>query len=99
MITGTMSGRIYIGHLEVDAEVIAKLNQKHSITEEEARAYLQWPARVLAAFDNDPRHGPRWVALVYTSDGDALFAALDPVPPWEGEKADTWRLRTAYWLE
>lgn len=90
---------IHIGLLVIEGDVVAKLAQKHFITEDEVRGLLQWPARVLAVFDEDEVHGPRWVALAYTDSGAGFFAALDPLPPWEDENADTWRLRTAYWVD
>lgn len=93
-----MKQRIHVGRLDIASDVVAKLCQKHGISEDEVRALIEWPAVVRAAYDDDDLHGPRWLALVFTSGGDRFFAVLDPVPPWEGENADTWRLRTAYWL-
>lgn len=93
-----MNSRIYIGLLEFKPGVIPKLNQKHHITEDEVRANLQYPAQVDAGHEDHPEHGSRWIALVHVGD-KSLFAALDPLPFWEGENAETWEVRTAYWLE
>lgn len=77
---------------------LAKLSGKHNLTEADVRALIQWPARVPAVFDDDPEHGPRWVALIRLSGGDALFAALVPVPEYDAESATSWELVTAYWI-
>lgn len=77
---------------------LAKLSGKHSLAEDDVRRLIQWPARVPVVFDDDPQHGPRWVVLVRLSGGDAFFAALLPVPDYDGENATSWELVTAYWL-
>lgn len=76
---------------------LAKLAGKHALTEAEVRALLQWPSRPRVAFDDDPEHGPRWVALVHSEIG-AFFAALLPVPWYDDDGATSWELITAYWL-
>jgi hypothetical protein len=92
-----MASSIYIAWLDIDQETIAKLCQQHHVTEDEVRALLQWPARPQARYDDDEVHGPRWLALAY-HEGNPFFAALDPLPEWEGENAELWSLRSAYWL-
>jgi hypothetical protein len=77
---------------------LAKLSGKHDLTEDDVRTLIQWPARVPVVFDDDPQHGPRWVVLVRLSGGDAFFAALVPLPEYDGEGATSWQLITAYWI-
>lgn len=88
---------IYIALLEFKDGAIPKLCQKHHVTEDEVRALLQWPAQPKARYDDHEEYGPRWLALAY-HDGEPFFAVLDPLPAWEGENAEVWELRTAYWL-
>lgn len=89
---------IYIGLTIVDPGVIPKLNEKHQVTEAEVKEALQWPAKVRAALENDPKHGERWVALAEVGSGRPLIAWLLPAPDWAGEQADTWVVKTARWV-
>lgn len=89
---------ISIVDLDIRPGGLAKLAGKHNLTEDEVRGLLQWPARVRIAFDTDPEHGPRWVALVVAPGGAEFFAALLPIPPYDGDSATRWELVTAYWL-
>lgn len=89
---------ICIIDLEFRPDGLSKLSGKHHVTEDDVRALLQWPARPRVAFDTDPEHGPRWVALVVLAGGAEFFAALLPVPWYDGDSATRWELVTAYWL-
>ena len=71
---------IYIGLVHVDPGVVAALNTKHQVTEGELREAIQWPAPVLAAPEEHPEHGPRWVVIGTTAGGREVIAALLPMP-------------------
>lgn len=90
---------IYIAFVDIDPGVLAKMSTKHHITEAEVRESLMWPAAVTAAFDDDPEHGPRWVARATSAEGREFFAALLPLPPHDEELAEVWLVKTAYWLD
>ena len=86
---------LYFGQIECPETVIAKINSKHGLTEQDVRDAVQWPARPIRAFwiglDDDPR-GPRAVAIATTLDGRRIKVVLYPADgPFEG----TWRLGTA----
>lgn len=90
-----MPSSIYLGEIICPAGVVAKINSKHGITEQDVRDAVQWPARPLHAFwiglDDDPR-GPRAVVIGVTADGRTIKVVLYPADdPDQG----TWRLGTA----
>ncbi|MFT4262062.1 MAG: hypothetical protein QM572_01645 [Nocardioides sp.] len=89
---------ISIIDLHLKPGALAKLAGKHHLSEDDVRELIPWPARIPVAFDDDPRHGPRWVALIRLSGGEEFFAALTPRPEYDGERATSWELITAYWL-
>lgn len=89
---------IYIGRLVIDPGIVAKLNMKHQVTMDELRDALQWPARVHAAVEDHPDHGVRWLALGMTAGSREVLATLLPTPSWEGERADSWVVKTARWV-
>lgn len=85
---------LYFGLIVFPSAVVAKINSKHGITEQDVRDAVQWPARPAAywiGLDDDPR-GPRAVAVGRTAFGTMIQVVLYPV----GDPADgTWRLGTA----
>ncbi len=90
-----MNPELYFGEVLCPDGVVAKINSKHGITEQDIRDVVQWPARPSKAFwiglDDDPR-GPRAVAIGTLLDGRMIKVVLYPVDgPFEG----TWRLGTA----
>lgn len=90
-----MPASIYLGQILCPSAVVAKINSKHGLTEQDVRDAVQWPARPLRAFwvglSDDPR-GPRAVAVGLTGDHRVIQVVLYPV----GDPADgTWRLGTA----
>jgi hypothetical protein len=89
---------IYIGRVIVDPGVVAKLNTKHQVTHDEVREALEWPAKVRVAIEDHPQHGRRWVVVGQTGSSRELIAALLPTPEWEGDRADTWVLKTGRWI-
>jgi hypothetical protein len=89
---------IYVGRVVIDDSIAAKIREKHSITPEEVREALEWPAQVRAAEEWHEYHGHRWVALGRTATDREVLAVLLPTPDWEDARADTWVLKTARWL-
>jgi hypothetical protein len=89
---------IYIGKAIIDPPIVAKLNTKHQVTQDELREALEWPAKVRVAREVHPVHGLRWIALARTATSREVIATLLPAPYWEGEKADTWVVKTARWV-
>jgi hypothetical protein len=89
---------IYIGKAIIDPPIVAKLNTKHQVTQDELREALEWPAKVRVAREVHPEHGLRWIALARTATSREVIATLLPAPYWEGEEADTWVVKTARWV-
>jgi hypothetical protein len=89
---------IYIGGVIIDPSIVAKLNTKHQVTQDELREALQWPAEVQVVREVHPEHGLRWIALATTATSREVLATLLPAPYWEGEEADTWVVKTARWV-
>jgi hypothetical protein len=89
---------IYIGQVIIDPSIVAKLNTKHQVTQDELREALQWPASVHVAREVHPEHGPRWIAVARTGASREIIATLLPAPEWEGDAADTWVVKTARWV-
>lgn len=89
---------IYIGLAIVDPGVVPKLNEKHNVTEQDVKEALQWPAIVRTAPEAHPEHGDRWVAYATLFNNQPILAWLLPAPEWAGELADTWVVKSAYWV-
>ncbi len=93
-----MGTAVHLGLIVADPSKLALIQQNHSITLEEIRDALQWPAKVRVAEETHPEHGWRVIAVGASATGREVIAALLPEPAWAGLAADTWRVRTARWL-
>ncbi|RNL66223.1 hypothetical protein EFK50_00945 [Nocardioides marmoriginsengisoli] len=93
-----MGPAIYLGLVIADPSVVAKLHEKHTITLEQVREAIQWPAKARTAEETHPEHGWRVVAIGTAACGDTVLATLLPVPTWAGTAADTWVVLTARWV-
>ena len=71
---------------------------KHQVTLDEVREALEWPAKVRVATEDHPEHGFRWIVIGQIGSSRELIAALLPTPDWEGDRADTWVLKTGRWV-
>lgn len=71
---------IYIGKAIIDPPIVAKLNTKHQVTQDELREALEWPAKVRVAREVHPVHGLRWIALARTATSREVIATLLPAP-------------------
>jgi hypothetical protein len=90
---------VYLGQLVIDPEIEDKLHRKHKgITFADVVEAIQWPAKALAAWEDHPVHGRRVVALGTVASGRRVICCLDPIPDWD-EYADTWKVRTARWVD
>jgi hypothetical protein len=90
---------VYLGRLVIlDEGVIDKLHKKHNITFDEVVEALQWPARARAAWEDHPHYGRRLVANGSVASGRSVLGILKPVPEWD-DRADTWDVKTARWVE
>lgn len=84
---------VYIGYVEISAEMAQKLMTKHGVLPEEVRDACQSPNRYRhARWDDDPRHGLRLLVVGETREGRRLKIVLQPVDETDG----MWRLRTAF---
>jgi hypothetical protein len=85
--------RIWIALLDIPEDVIAKINQKHELTEKEIRDEIQCVTGLNATADNDDTRGFRWFVEVVIR-GDDYVAVLRP-NPWDN---DRYKLLTCYKL-
>ncbi|MEO5535254.1 MAG: hypothetical protein ABIR17_09005 [Pseudolysinimonas sp.] len=89
--------RDYIGLVVCAPSVERKLRSKHGLTADLVREAIQYPARVMLAWDDDPRHGGRLVVLGTTATGRQLVVWLVPTPEWDPD-TDVWLIKTARWV-
>ena len=82
---------IYIGYVIIDGTVLAKINQKHTVTADEVRSAIQYPAKYEAAWEDHAVHGRRVIAAGTSWSNRAILAWLEPVDETDG----TWALRSA----
>lgn len=88
----------HLGEIRCDDSIEAKLRHKTpSLTSDDVRAALQWPARAFTAWDTDETHGERLVAMGDV-DGRRLIAWLVRAPEWDPD-ATTWMVKTARWVD
>jgi len=86
---------IHLGRIQCDAAIEAKLRSKTpSLTSDEVREAVQWPAESRSAWEDHPQHGRRVVAKGELADGTVIMAWLLALPAWDQE-ADTWNIMTA----
>ncbi len=91
---------VYLGLIVADPGVEQKLREKHGgLTLDDVRDAIQQPSRSQAGWDDDEEYGRRLIAVGTTSSGRAVIAVLLPHPPYDGDDAETWIVKTAQWLE
>ena len=90
---------VYLGLIDADESIKAKIQEKHNITLAEVKEAVQWPARAQVAFEDHPEHGERWIAVGETAEHREVVAWLLPVPEYAEGAADTWRVKTARWVD
>lgn len=82
----------HIGWIYIDPSIEFKIRHKSpSLTGEEVREALLWPASARSQWEEHDVHGRRLIAMGETSTGRVILAALTPVDAQDG----TWSLRTA----
>lgn len=84
--------REWIGRIDFDPAVGAKIRIKHNLTEHEVREAILFGHAERAEFKEDTPYGPRLTAIGTTSTGLRIKALLAPVDRQDG----TWECRTAY---
>ena len=88
-----------LGEIRCDPEIEVKLRRKTpSLTSDDVREALLWPAEAQSAWEDDPEHGRRLIVLGAVATGRRLIAFLLPLPDWDDE-TDTWIVKTARWVD